>query len=39
MKDNEVKKDRHCIGCTRFWVCPGKPHRNACVNKIENNQK
>ena len=34
-KDMEVRKDRECIKCKHFWTCPGKPHRNECVNREE----
>ena len=33
MKDNEVKKDKHCVGCIHIFDCKGKPHRNPCLNK------
>lgn len=33
MKDKELKKDKHCVGCKHFWTCKGKPHSKPCVNK------
>ena len=38
MKEKEVKKDKHCVGCIHLWTCMGKPHRNPCLNK-ENERK
>lgn len=31
----ELRKDRNCIGCKRFFDCKGKPHGNPCLNKEE----
>ena len=39
MKEKEVKKDKHCVGCGLFWTCKGKPHRNPCLNKVTVKQE
>ena len=39
MKEKEVKKDKHCVGCGLFWNCKGKPHRNPCLNKVTVKQE
>ena len=31
----ELRKDRECIGCKRFFYCKGKPHGNPCLHKEE----
>lgn len=39
MNNNNLKKDKHCIGCKHFWTCKGKPHSNPCLNKETEKNK